>query len=131
MILFTHLLKLVKSVGTINLLRQLRIPVGRLDALPSRPGLSVFLWEKHAARCPGPAPWQGASSYERPAPLCLGVHSVHGVRRTQPSRAEPNRQPNRTEPRREVSETSRSESARIYLPLIHRTYFSNEGQTRD
>lgn len=35
-ILFTHLLKLINSVGIINLLRQPRIPVGCLDALSPR-----------------------------------------------------------------------------------------------
>lgn len=54
-ILILHSLKLIKSVRIINLLRQVRIPVGHIDALSSRPWLSYFYGQKHIHACPGRA----------------------------------------------------------------------------
>jgi len=66
-ILFTHLLKLINSMGIINFLRQLRILVGCLDALSVSSLLFVFLWEKaHCLPATG-YPWvRGLRAAQRP-----------------------------------------------------------------
>lgn len=55
--LFTHSLKPIKSVRIINLLRQLRIPVGHLDALSSRSWLSYFCGKSTLHACPQARLW--------------------------------------------------------------------------